>query len=464
MSDIAILVQRNYAKPAYANENFNVRAWPGLMMIQDALQRAGYDVERCVPETAHRYKVVLVSIQAACDWYPYVRDYRERFKETCVIVGGPGVLNVRPLLRFASVFVFGRGEDLIVPLVKAALAGERYKHPSVCYADEFSPDREYVINQAEGCYPHEVKLANGKVWREEAIGCQRKCFFCAYTWHRKHVGSLQTDAGAGNAIWNGPSREYTIWEVLERKEIGPQLIAGLDGISARLRKMVNKPITQEMFREFLRILASAPKANRIRLYCVVGYPSETEDDWQEFFEDLHSTDDMPPVETKWGIGLQCQHFVPMPATPAATWETQQRNYRNYKVLSFPISSTSGVRTIFDNNVLWVSQSWGSTSLSNAILDILIYRGLEEDADVILSLARNKRFWRAYEVQRERYLEKICDIPRLFGRYTWDTLPTKYLGTYCCIPEVWPDRVAGFASDAGKEQAKLNMGQECEHDR
>jgi hypothetical protein len=188
----------------------------------------------------------------------------------------------------------------------------------------------------------------------------------------------------------------------------------------------------------------------VRLYCVVGLPTETEEDWDEFFDDLHSTDDMPPTGTMWGIDIQCQHFIPHPATPAGTWETQQKNFRNHRVPSFPIG---GGRTIFQNNTIWVSQSWGSMSLTGAILDILVYRGLEEDSDVIYALARNKRFWGAYGVQRERYLEKICDLPRLFRRYAWDTLPTKYLETYCRIPEVWPESVRHVASDAGKEQAR-----------
>jgi len=40
-AEVAVYVQRGYAKPTYARESYNVRGWPGLEMVCDALRRAG---------------------------------------------------------------------------------------------------------------------------------------------------------------------------------------------------------------------------------------------------------------------------------------------------------------------------------------------------------------------------------------------------------------------------------------
>ncbi|MFN3684842.1 MAG: hypothetical protein ACK41F_13055 [Fimbriimonadaceae bacterium] len=213
-AEVAVYVQSRYAKPAYVVQSYNVRAWPGLEMVCHALRQGGIEVDYCSSATAGRYKVVLVSITSGCDWYPFVGE-RLRWPATArptVIGGGAGLLNVRPFLRWCDVFRLGRTEGYMVPLVRAALAGEKLEHPSVIYAADFSPDKTYTIDAGERLYPHAVPLANGKTWRESAFGCQLKCLFCAYTWHRRHVGELQNEAGAGDVLWGG-SAEKTIFEL-----------------------------------------------------------------------------------------------------------------------------------------------------------------------------------------------------------------------------------------------------------
>jgi len=211
---VAVYVQGRYAKPAYTVESYNVRAWPGLELVCHVLRQAGIEVEYCSSATAGRYRVVLVSITSGCDWYLFLAE-RLRWPKTVkptVIAGGAGLLNVRPFLRWADVFCLGRAEEYVVPLVKAALAGEAFEHPSVVRAADFDPEGSYLIDAGNCLYPHPVPLANGKTWSEAASGCQRKCLFCAYTWHRRYIGGLQNQAGAGDVLWGG-SAEKTIFEL-----------------------------------------------------------------------------------------------------------------------------------------------------------------------------------------------------------------------------------------------------------
>ena len=436
-AEVAVYVQSKYAKPAYTVESYNVRAWPGLEMVCHALRQAGIEVDYCSSATAGRYKVVLVSITSGCDWYPFVGE-RLRWPVTArptVIAGGAGLLNVRPFLRWCDIFCLGRAEEYIVPLVRSALAGEKLEHPSIIYGADFDLGKTYYIDAGTGLYPHAVPLANGKTWRESAYGCQRKCMFCAYTWHRRHIGGLQNEAGAGDVLWGG-SAEKTIFELdLARPETWglPKLrIVGLDGFSERLRRMVNKPITRDMLRGFFRGLAAAKVApNHMKIYNIVGYPTETEADWFEFLEDLTAADEgWTKIDPQWGIEVHSTPFRPMPATPGACWPMSPVNFRGRIVKVLSQGKHREYKGIFyRGNRFWAAESRGTESLPTVILDALALRGVEDDSETIVRLAGSTKFRNASMAHKTAMLERHVDIARLFAGYTWDTLPTRYLASY-----------------------------------
>lgn len=141
---IAEYIQKAYAKPAYENENFNTRAWPGLSMVKTALAIAGRQVESCSIADVHEKKIVLVSITGACDWWQFLRERQSWRKGNYrVICGGAGVLNIRPFLWAADVFVFGRAERLISDLIKCELAGNRLEDESIAYSDTFTHTKKF---------------------------------------------------------------------------------------------------------------------------------------------------------------------------------------------------------------------------------------------------------------------------------------------------------------------------------
>jgi radical SAM superfamily enzyme YgiQ (UPF0313 family) len=319
------------AKANYASECYNVRAWPGFETILDVLRRGGIEFEYCSVVNAHKYDVVLYSITSDCDWWPFVAERVKWLKrDTRVIIGGPGVLNVRPFLPFAYAFVFGRGEDIILPLIKAEESNERFRHSSVCYSDEFKISDRYEISQAKECYAYPVTMANGKPFNEQSIGCPGKCLFCAYTWHRKYIGGGGFTAGQDSM--SSGNRERTIIDLLklapqEWQTEGPLRIVGLDGTSERLRKMVNKKISRAMWQQFLRGLATIAPPHQVKVYNLVGLPTETANDWHEFKEDISSVDNSLLVGKQWSILCHFTPFRPMPATPSAIWPISYEDYR-----------------------------------------------------------------------------------------------------------------------------------------
>ena len=60
---------------------------------------------------------------------------------------------------------------------------------------------------------------------------------------------------------------------------------------------------------------------------------------------------------------------------------------------------------------------------------LVLRGVEDDSEVIARIATSAKFRGASMAHRTAMLERHVDVACLFGAYTWDTLPTRYLAAY-----------------------------------
>jgi len=436
---ICAYVQGEYAKQTYSNECFNVRQWVGLSVIIDALRRAGYPVEFAGLATVHEYDVILVSITSDCDWWGYIAE-RERWRagRYLVVVGGAGVLNVRPFLRWADAFVLGRGEDIAVGIVSEHARGGRYESPSVIWADDFNPSRRYQIAQTPP-YPHPVRLENGKTYREQTMGCPHKCLFCGYTWQRKYYGKGAFKGVSG--LWSGAEveqeQEAALIDMHRAGEYNLKhlLITAIDGSSERLRMMVNKRITSHMLTELLEVMAAHDKPHQLKIYNILGYPTETHDDWREFAELLATVDGRMSKRKQWSILLHNTPFRPMPATPAACWPAHYGNLRGEYARVVGGGKYKG-NIFYQGNAFWAVEGMGCDSLPTHTLSMICHRGTEQDADNIRRIAASPKFWRASTAVRQATLERYFDVGRLFGALSPDELPTKYLQTYCGIERMW----------------------------
>jgi hypothetical protein len=427
---IAAYVITDQVKGAYKVESYDIRRNAGLEMVCDALKRGGYEVGYCGKDTAHKQDIVLVSITAACDWYAYIRE-RQKWhgKPGMVIVGGAGCLNVLPVMQWFDCAVFGRGEDIIVPLVKA---GRGYDHPSVCWSDNMRD--EYYIQQANGIYPHPIRLADTTMaqdneqgyYKETGIGCNRRCLFCAFGHHREHV------KGGADPYEGGGNKEVTIAGLdLENPEQWENARNwrnfGLDGVSDKLRIMVRKGVTRYMLYEFFQGLDKVSTPRQLKAYCIVGYPTEGPDDYDEHMEDLREIDGLlRPGDKQWSWLMATTPFRAMPATPAAIWPMSIRDYRtNGLIRHIPGKG----RVYYQGKRLWAVEYMGTDSLSSVALDALMLRGDQRDADLVSRLCATPKYWTANSKDKITTLGKSGDVDRWFAEYTWDTLPTKYLKSY-----------------------------------
>jgi len=419
----------------------------GLKVIVDSLQRNGYDVDWGGCEDVSKYNIILVSITSSKDWLPFLAERVKWGKGIYkVIVGGAGAMNPRPFLPFVDCFVLGRGENLIIDIVKGLEKDVRHVNESVIWSNLYSNDDEYYFRQ-ESLYPHRVFLDDGethlnkfqrkaRVFEEKSMGCPYKCLFCAYSHHRKHIDSTKGDGMFRGAIIH-ELREMCMLDIIRNKDkidLGMLRICALDGISERLRFNAGKMISRENFREFLKIILLRNKNMRFKLYNIVGMPTECEDDYFEFIEDVDYVDKNTRSGAHVQIELHNTPFQAMPATPAACWPMSYRNYRGIIANTLMKASASqrleGKGRCYDGDHFTVCESIYTETLPSTALQAICHRGTEKDSDNIRKLALK---WHNYDKlsgeAKLTVLSQGFDLKTIFGEFSAETLPTRNIKTY-----------------------------------
>lgn len=437
---ICAYVQDAYAKANYANECMDTRQFVGLRVIIDCLERAGYTVDYAGLATVHEYDVVLVSLTSDCDWWTYIAErLKWRKGDYKVVIGGAGVLHVTPFLRWGDYFILGRGENLIAPVVEAIAHGDPVEHESVICANRFSPNAIYRVAQVNCTYPHKLRLTDTRTYDEGAMGCNHHCMFCGYTWHRKFVSNISDTYKMSDNLFGGiADKELAMLDLKAGQKIDFHHLrtTAIDGMSERLRFMVNKRISRTTMTEFIvSMLTDEAAPHQLKFYNIIGYPSETMEDWSEYLDTLRDADEASPKRDKqWSIVLHSTPFRAMPATPMACAPMSKRNYRGEvgRILGAGLKGN----LIYQGKSLWSVESMGTDSLPTVMLSAIAHRGSDDDSESIARLCSTPKFWSADMATREATLCKYFDMDKLFGSYTSQTLPSRYLRTYLPVEHAW----------------------------
>ena len=123
-----------------------------------------------------------------------------------------------------------------------------------------------------------------------------------------------------------------------------------------------------------------------------------------------------------------------PATPLACAPMSKRNYRG--LIGATLGKGLKGNIIWQGTNMWSVESMGTDSLATVELSAIAHRGSAKDTDNIMRLCKTPKFWNAPCRTREATLEKYFDMDYLFGAFTAETLPSKYLRTYCAIEQMW----------------------------
>jgi hypothetical protein len=179
---------------------------------------------------------------------------------------------------------------------------------------------------------------------EVARGCRRKCMFCGVSWTKRYrelatddaVRAVALSPGSVKAFAPDPLR-HSGWAKIDEAfrasgkansagdistvEIlahglgrGGTHLVGVDGLSARLRAAVGKPLPAG---DMQRVLAVASReAGALHVYQIVDYPRETPEDYVEWITTLR---DAEIGRDRFVLTVGLNTFNPTPHTPMQ-WE------------------------------------------------------------------------------------------------------------------------------------------------
>ena len=92
--------------------------------------------------------------------------------------------------------------------------------------------------------------------------------------------------------------------------------------------------------------------------------------------------------------------------------------------------------IYQGRSLWSVESMGTESLPTVILSAICHRATEQDTESIIRIARSRKFRAASSAVKQATLERYFDVETLFGRFTPETLPSRYLRSYARVEKLW----------------------------
>lgn len=291
----------------------------GALFVDDVLSAP-------MPKT--RVDAIMLSLLHVRDWLHVARLLRECGVEPVasrrldsdplVVFGGASCLTPEPIAELADVIVCGDGDTMAPRLAHLAARGKRHALDACRDLPVYIPARgPYRVPRIVETPPGVAIVSRPRLVTVEASrGCRRRCVFCTMGWsggsYRKpaslpevrpgwSVNWAGTDSGEdGSQALGGRQRNSTV-----ARAAGGLLNVGIEGVSARLRAAVCKPLSQET------ILADLRGARARHWYIIAGLPGETDSDWQE----LDALLDAARAVYRGGLRISLTAFQAIPHTP-----------------------------------------------------------------------------------------------------------------------------------------------------
>lgn len=282
---------------------------------------SGHDLFRVTPKTAKYVDVLLFS----CFWWEHIyllADFMRRagMKKSDatrprIIVGGFHTFNPAPFLPFADAVVCGDGETVINQVINGD-----YSADSVL-TDDKKAATWCNVNPLIG-FCHDTNDI-GRL--EIARGCKAKCRFCAVsalkpyrevpldevekaikTTKAKRIAMFAPEPTfhASNNELQELCRKYgktrldtdvRLDRIGHRHMDGGVLRSGIEGLSEKLRKSVNKGYSNDFIVEAVRKAIEGGRHGMF-FYLIMDLPGETDADFDEFIGMLHRIEEIPGCE------------------------------------------------------------------------------------------------------------------------------------------------------------------------
>ena len=329
-------------------------------------------LDRITAQHIDKYHCVLVSIPSSgqmIDILKLALKHRWDRRKCRIIVGGYGVQNINLLRGFVDYAFFGRAHDCIEQIIDSVAEG--------------SIHHDIADNMIAIDSPHIVRfrqspLMANSVFNEEFTGCPLKCKFCHYTYARKFNG--KTTGYTQALLTNGNADEVLYSDIAGFTEKRGRIRTAIDGFSERIRYLYGKRISNDTIIDGINHLGKIVYDNRqddffgghelnkrtvMTVYNIANFPYETQDDEQEFIDNIRRAD----PRTRVIFILHSTPFRASPATPMQ-WE---------RVQIFPDWSAQREKTICDRDNLLVKYSYTLEGPWSQLLAAITERARDDDS-------------------------------------------------------------------------------------
>ena len=428
---VAFLVFSDWKKSRRKNGSFDGVSNIGAYMLIDVAERAGIKIGFCSVDSAREYDIVLVSLTSIYDMLAFYRDVRlhrdwQKPRKFRVLCGGFGMQNPFPVVDYVDSFWFGRCEDEFVNW----LTIEDYEHESLMY-----PDRPKVckIHQVDCLYPYSFELhtdhAEHNHFTEKIMGCPNKCLFCHFSFSRKHI---KTSDHYNLKEYGHATQELDMFNLEDLDYAVAKTTIGLDGLSERLRYLINKPISDELL--FNTIVNMSQKSQvkgeafYLKLYNIAGYETETEEDMQSFFDVVKST--VPHLRKRCLLVLHTTPLHPSPATPLVYAPVNL--HTTFDQVRGKMFFKDGTPDQYRGDKMLAMHSTYNESNWSLVESVIVERFSEAHRKLLDLICFNKKFNSLKSADKIRYCEQHFDMTDLLRRYeTSEQVPSwvceSYLG-------------------------------------
>jgi hypothetical protein len=415
----AFLVYDAWRKPRRKDESFDGMSNIGAYMLLDASRRGGHEIEFCSFDSASKYDIVLVSLTSIYDVLAYAKEAfrRKDFKNRKfkVVLGGFGLQNPYPIQEYFDYAWFGRCEKEIAWLLDNNFDVE---HDSLLKMPQWKTCK---INQSGTLYrefgigKNFDKGQKNDEFIEVTYGCPNNCFYCHYTWARKHI-----DTGKHYNMRNGQAQTLDPFNIEDYDPACAHLTIGIDGYSERLRYLYNRRVSNGQIKSILEHISHSTtttgKAVSIKLFNITAMETETKDDKKELWDLLRGLN----LKKKLLLVIHDTPLHPSPLTPAA-YSPVNIGVETREHIGIPIVDTPLNNTFYSQ---YIETTWGLME------SIVVERAQDSTQGIFMDIVFNKKLRGLKSKQKIAAISKKHDITPLTREYsTTEQLPTWFMESY-----------------------------------
>lgn len=434
--DIAWLIYKgaNSGSSRHKNASFEGIGNQGARVVGlDIFNTTGSVVKYCTAESAHKFRIVLVSFTSNYDVIAFARavyklhTWRKKKRKFIVIGGGFGMQNPTHIVNWLDYAYFGRSENEIGKIIKSNFLFETKSLMRI------SDDgiHSVVVRQSSELLEFDTRVGRKEYkYKEEMHGCPNKCAYCHFTFARKHKGRRNFVVN----LTGGKSLELEWMDCNLYDPNKSDIITALDGMSEKSRYLYNRRLSNEKVFEFIEHILYNMKVGctDLNLYNILGLECSSKSDWSVFMGIVEKLNEKYKGNKKLRIKITNTPFRPSPMTPAA-WAPVQLNYKDelcikaYKVLydiNYSVKYNSNKRImLFRRSPL--------ESEASLLADLSVIRaGVKNSSNVFNLFTFNSKFRALRRPEQYSYLLSKYDLSELTGEIQVSSkTPTWFLNGY-----------------------------------